>query len=47
MSDRLTRCLIFRPVHASARKRTYSAGETNVETSTERDAEREVTPHRD
>jgi hypothetical protein len=39
VSDRLTVCLISRLVRASARKRAYSAAETNPETSTERNAE--------
>lgn len=37
-SDRLIACLIHRLTRASARKRAYSAGETNPETSTERNA---------
>jgi hypothetical protein len=37
VSDRLTVCLIS-VSRASARKRAYSGGETNPETSTERNA---------
>jgi hypothetical protein len=36
VSDRLTGCLVSRLSRASARKRAYTADETNAETITER-----------
>ena len=40
MGDRLTVCLVSRLARASARKRAYTAAETNTETNTLRSAER-------
>jgi hypothetical protein len=47
VSERLTVCLISRLTRVSARKRAYSAVETNAETSTEREQRREVMPDHD
>jgi hypothetical protein len=45
VSDCPTGCLISSHTCVSARKRAYSAAETNAETSTEREQRGEVMPH--